>query len=224
MRQEILIEGRVCRLFGKAAAPKRLIWMADQNESAEEGYELISRLAGDRPFLLTSVPVHDWFRELSPWPAPPVFGGKAFGSGAADTLDFLLRCVLPVMNDIGGIPDHTFLGGYSLAGLFALWAGYESGAFAGVAGVSPSVWFPGWEDYTARRTPKAHAVYLSLGDREERTRNPVMARVGDCIRRQRQALESQGVPSILEWNEGNHFREPETRMAKGFAWLMNQGS
>ncbi|NLD83774.1 MAG: esterase [Clostridiales bacterium] len=201
----------------------RLIWMADQDESAEEEYGLISRLIGDRPFLLASVPVRDWFSDLYPWPAGPVFGKEAFGSGAGDTLAFLTQRLLPALEAIGR-KAATFLGGYSLAGLFALWAGYESGAFAGVAGVSPSVWFPGWEDYTARRTPKARAVYLSLGDREERTRNPVMARVGDCIRRQRQALESQGVPSILEWNEGNHFREPETRMAKGFAWLMNQGS
>lgn len=224
MQRDLPVEGRVCHLFGEADAPMRLIWMAGQDESAEEEYGLISRLVGERPFLLASVPVQDWFSDLSPWPAGPVFGKEAFGSGAGDTLAFLTQRLLPALEAIGGEAAHTFLGGYSLAGLFALWAGYESDAFSGVAGVSPSVWFPGWEDYTARRTPKAHAVYLSLGDREERTRNPVMARVGDCIRRQRQALESQGVPSILEWNEGNHFREPETRMAKGFAWLMNQGS
>lgn len=223
MQRDLPVEGRVCHLFGEADTPQRLIWMAGQDESAEEEYGLISRLIGERPFLLASVPVRDWFSDLSPWPADPVFGKEAFGSGAGDTLAFLTQRLLPALEAIGG-EAATFLGGYSLAGLFALWAGYESDAFSGVAGVSPSVWFPGWEDYTAHRTPKARAVYLSLGDREERTRNPVMARVGDCIRRQRQALESQGVPSILEWNEGNHFREPETRMAKGFAWLMNQGS
>ena len=29
---------------------------------------------------------------------------------------------------------------------------------------------------------RTDSVYLSLGDREEKTRNPVMATVGDCIR------------------------------------------
>ena len=26
---------------------------------------------------------------------------------------------------------------------------------------------------------------------------------------------------ILEWNEGNHFKDPDIRTAKGFAWLLN---
>ena len=26
----------------------------------------------------------------------------------------------------------------------------------------------------------------------------------------------------LEWNEGNHFRDAGLRMAKAFAWVMNQ--
>lgn len=26
----------------------------------------------------------------------------------------------------------------------------------------------------------------------------------------------------LEWNPGNHFREPDVRTAKGFCWVMGQ--
>ena len=68
-------------------------------------------------------------------------------------------------------------------------------------------------------------VYLSLGDKEEKTKNPVMATVGDSIRRLHQTYEeSNGIETVLEWNEGNHFRGPELRMAKGFAWVMNRES
>ena len=66
------------------------------------------------------------------------------------------------------------------------------------------------------------AVYLSLGDREERTRNPVMAQVGDAIRTGSDILKETGIDSILEWNNGNHFTEPDLRTAKAFAWLMNK--
>ena len=30
------------------------------------------------------------------------------------------------------------------------------------------------------------------------------------------------IPCVLEWNEGNHFKEPELWTAKGFAWLLNR--
>ncbi|MBQ3918704.1 MAG: esterase, partial [Oscillospiraceae bacterium] len=62
---------------------------------------------------------------------------------------------------------------------------------------------------------------LSLGDREEKTRNAVMASVGDCIRRGYHMLSEQGVDTILEWNQGNHFREPDIRTAKAFSWMLS---
>ena len=66
------------------------------------------------------------------------------------------------------------------------------------------------------------AVYLSLGDREEKTGNPVMSRVGDAIRRAAFLLEESGRACVLEWNKGNHFKNPDLRTAKAFAWLMNR--
>ena len=70
--------------------------------------------------------------------------------------------------------------------------------------------------------PLAKAVYLRLGDKEEKARNPVMASVGDAIRRQQALLAAQGISHMLEWNAGNHFVDADIRMAKGFAWLMKQ--
>ncbi len=32
-------------------------------------------------------------------------------------------------------------------------------------------------------------------------------------------LKDRGVSCVLEWNEGNHFKEPDIRTAKAFAWL-----
>ena len=33
-------------------------------------------------------------------------------------------------------------------------------------------------------------------------------------------LAGQGVDCVLEWNKGNHFKEPDIRTAKAFAWLI----
>ena len=67
---------------------------------------------------------------------------------------------------------------------------------------------------------KSETVYLSLGDREEKTRNSVMSQVGNCIRMGYGWLIEHGINCNLEWNQGNHFREPDIRIAKAFAWVM----
>ena len=76
-------------------------------------------------------------------------------------------------------------------------------------------------DLMEERKILSRHVYLSLGDREERARNPVMATVGDRMRAAYALLQARGMDCVLEWNEGNHFTEPEIRTAKGFAWCFN---
>ena len=68
----------------------------------------------------------------------------------------------------------------------------------------------------------APKVYLSLGNKEEKTRNPVMAQVGDAIRALPDIFTPQGAACTLEWNEGNHFRDPDLRLAKAFTRLLAQ--
>ena len=65
-----------------------------------------------------------------------------------------------------------YAGGYSMAGLFSLWAAYQTDAFASVAAASPSIWFPDFLQYMKEHGIRTESVYLSLGDREEKTRNP----------------------------------------------------
>ena len=91
-----------------------------------------------------------------------------------------------------------------------------------VAAASPSVWFPDFVGYMKENKIKCDAVYLSLGDKEERTKNAVMSKVGDCIRESYDLLTGQGIECALEWNKGGHFKEPAWRTAKGFAWVMNE--
>lgn len=114
-----------------------------------------------------------------------------------------------------------YIGGYSLAGLFALWAAYQTDIFSGVAAASPSMWFPDFDEYMKKNEIKTGTVYLSLGDREEKARNPVMATVGDRIREAHALLDELDVNCKLEWNEGNHFKDADIRTAKAFSWVMN---
>ena len=89
---------------------------------------------------LTAFTVDDWNKELSPWEAPAVFGDEGFGEGAEETLKEVLAYCTDSSKDY-------YIGGYSLAGLFALWAVHKTDVFRGVAAVSPSMWFPGFDEF-----------------------------------------------------------------------------
>ena len=164
-------------------------------------------------FMLAAFRVNDWNTDLSPWEAPAVFGKDGFGGRASETLQ-------EIENYCEDKKKTFFIGGYSLAGLFSLWAAYQSNRFSGVAAASPSVWFPDFTEYMKTHTIKTGKVYLSLGDREEKVKNPIMATVGERIRAAHEILKEQKVNTILEWNEGNHFKDPELRTAKAFSWVL----
>ena len=162
-------------VFGNEAAPDVLIQPVDSHDLGfiEDEVKEIRRLAGE-DFCLLAVRTDDWNRDLSPWQAPAVFGTEGFGGRADRTLEEILKLC-------GNEGRRYFIGGYSLAGLFALWAAVRTDRFAGVAAASPSVWFPGFVEYLREHDIQCPSVYLSLGDREEKTRNPVMAAVGAGI-------------------------------------------
>ena len=207
--------------YGDPAADTLLIQMVDDHdlEVIEKEIAHIKELTGGQNFCLKAVRVNSWNTDLSPWPAPAVFGDEDFGEGASRTLEILLREIIP---EILSENEKIYFGGYSLAGLFALWAGYQTDFFEGIAAASPSIWFPGFTDYMRANTLQAGAVYLSLGDREERTKNPFMSQVGNAIRDGYAVLRNAGINCTLEWNKGNHFKNPDLRTAKAFAWLMTQ--
>ena len=217
------LAGRECRLETGPAPEVLLVEPIDENDLGFLQRETDYLTAhAPRPFALATFLIRDWNRELTPWAAEPVFGKEPFGAGAPQTLAFITEALIPQLEQrypaLAGAP--VVLGGYSLAALFALWAGYESSRFAGIAAASPSVWYPGWLDYARARQPQAGRIYLSLGDAEERTRNRTMATVGACIREQSDLLARQGIDATLEWNPGNHFQDTDLRTAKGFVWAM----
>ena len=67
---------------------------------------------------------------------------------------------------------------------------------------------------------QVQCIYLSLGDREERTKNATMAAVGDNIRALNHELTERGKSCTLEWNNGGHFKDADLRTARAFCWAM----
>ena len=210
--------------YGTEDATTVLVQMTDAHEepSLPREQELICASCPDEKILLAAVRVDTWNDDLSPWPAPPVFGKDTFGGKASQTLARLHDEILPCVRQRLAHPDDArfLIGGYSLAALFALYACYETDAFAACAAASPSVWFPSWLDYARQHTMHPQTVYLSLGDREPRAKNPTMARVGACIEAQAELLADAGKTTTLAWESGGHFKDSDQRTARAFAWCI----
>ena len=199
---------------------------------------------------LVSVGVDLWEENFSPWCAPRVFAkGPNFGDGAQKTLDILInQVVLWAESDLTEPPAYRALVGYSLAGLFSLWAGVSpqlsdaaapqvargvargsqldapATTFQRIGAVSGSFWFPGLLDYVDQQlnggaVGLTHA-YLSLGDREARTPNPQIMHVRENAELLASKLENAGITSTFELNRGNHFQNVKGRMQKALDWLV----
>lgn len=228
MRRERIIGNKQCYIYENSLASDIVIQAVGEHEleSLDREVEKSRELAQDHPFILIAFLISDWNKELPPWEAPAVFGKDDFGAGASDTLTYITEELLPEIEKSYPTDDEKryFLGGYSLAGLFALWASYQTELFQGIAAVSPSVWFPKWDRFILENEIHASRVYLSLGDKEEKAKNKVLAKVGNNIRQQyeRMCKESGVKECKLEWNPGNHFVDSEIRMAKGIAWLLEE--
>ena len=178
--------------------------------------------AGARPFSMAAIPVADWNGDLSPWSAPQPFRGGAAFTGGADAFLHALEAALPAVRAALSAPDAPcFLAGYSMGGLFAVYALYRSAAFSGAVSASGSLWFPDFAAFTADRAPARipEKVYFSLGDRESRTKNPLFRRTEEDTRALCAAMRAMGVQSVFELNPGGHFQDPEKRMARGIAWI-----
>ena len=201
---------------------------------------------------LVNVCVDLWEENFSPWCAPRVFAkGPNFGDGAQKTLDTLIDQVIPwTESDLTEPPAYRVLVGYSLAGLFSLWAGVSqpgapqqvargcqsdtatgapaapqlAATFQRIGAVSGSFWFPGLLDYVDQQLSGGAVglthAYLSLGDREARTPNPQIMHVRKNAELLASRFENAGITSMFELNRGNHFQNVEGRIQKALDWLV----
>ena len=222
-KENFVIDNKSCIGYITDVAKYLLIQPVDEHDIEVLDNEVAEiQKNTDKQFSLIAFKIEDWNNELPPWEAPPAFGNKSFGSGAKDTLEFIESRLIPTVKeryDIS-VDVQVILGGYSLAGLFSLWSAYKSNTFSGIATASPSVWFNGWEEFMNNNTPLSNTIYLSLGDTEEKTKNKVMSKVGDNIRKQEQLLKNNNINTILEWNKGGHFSDSDIRIAKAFTWCI----
>ncbi len=164
---------------------------------------------------LVTVPCENWERDLSPWQAPRAFrGGEDFTGGADDFLRRLCEAIPALEAELGVTPCERMIAGYSLAGLFSLYALYKTDLFSRAASASGSLWYDGFLAF-AEKTPFAgevRGIALSVGDREKETKNPRMRSVEDDTRAYAALCRTRGVAVDFTLNPGGHFSDPDRRL------------
>ena len=78
---------------------------------------------------------------MVPWDSPPAFKNAAPCTGGADNyLRLLILEIIPMAEEeLNGVPCWRGIAGYSLAGLFALYAIYQTDLFSRVGSISGSL-------------------------------------------------------------------------------------
>lgn len=101
-------------LFGHG---NRIVFIPEKAGSAER----ISEMVG-QDIVIAALDGVDWNNDLTPWRAPGLRSGE-FGDGAEKFLRALTGDVIPMTLERLSVEEYElYLAGYSLAGLFAVWA------------------------------------------------------------------------------------------------------
>ena len=219
------INGKAVDVFLETEPGAPIIYL---NTFASEGQKVFesTRVTGSPPFTLVAISGLDWNRDMAPWDSPAAFKkGEPFTGGAGDYLRLLVEEIIPrAERELAGPLAWRGIAGYSLAGLFALYAIYQTDVFSRVGCMSGSLWFPGFKEYIFSHEPKRRpdCIYFSLGDKEAKTRNPILKTVQENTEKIQTFYQNKGIDTVFQLNPGNHFVQGSERTVAGIQWLLNR--
>ena len=219
------INGKAVDVFLETEPGAPIIYLNTFSGEGQKVYEA-AQAVGCPLFSLVTISNLDWNQDMAPWDSPAAFKeGEPFTGGADDYMRLLAGEIIPrVEKDLASPPAWRGIAGYSLAGLFALYTIYQTDVFSRVGCISGSLWFPGFKEYIFSHEPKRwpDCIYFSLGDKEAKTRNPVLKTVQENTEEIQTFYQNKGIDTVFQLNPGNHFVQGIERTAAGIQWLLNR--
>ena len=212
-------------IFPCSESESPVIYLNTFHDESQKVYET-AQATGCPPFTLVAISNLDWNQDMAPWDSPAAFKkGEPFTGGAGDYLRLLVEEIIPrAEKELVGPPAWRGIAGYSLAGLFALYTIYQTDVFSRVGCMSGSLWFPGFKEYIFSHEPKRRpdCIYFSLGDKEAKTRNPVLKTVQENTEEIQAFYQGEGIDTVFQLNSGNHFVQGIERTIAGIQWLLSK--
>ena len=223
--QPFTIGSKTVSIFPSIEPEAPIIYLNTFSDEGQKVY-VAAQPDGCPPFTLVSISDLDWNHDMAPWDSPAALKkGEPFTGGADDYLRLLVEEIIPrAEKEFPGPPTWRGIAGYSLAGLFALYAIYQTDVFSRVGCMSGSLWFPGFKEYIFSHEPKRRpdCIYFSLGDKEAKTRNPVLKTVQQNTEEIQTFYQNKVIDTVFQLNPGNHFVQGIKRTIAGIQWLLNR--
>lgn len=220
-----LIGGKIIDVFTCQSQELPIIYLNTVSTEGQTVFEA-AQAYGSPPFALVAIRNLDWNHDMAPWDCPSVFKNSASYTGGANKfLRLMTEEIIPIVEkEINGFPRWRGIVGYSLAGLFALYAVYQTDVFNRVGSISGSLWFPKIKEYIFSHVPThwPDSMYFSLGDKESNTKNPALQSVQQNTEDIFAFYRSKGINTVLQLNPGNHYNHAIERIAAGVAWMLNR--
>lgn len=157
---------------------------------------------------------YDWNYCMTPWKYHDKNMGKTGGGE-----EFLSWFISEIYDEKY---QRQYIGGYSLGGIFALFAACEKELFDGVMSVSGSLWYPGALEYFNEKSigKRIGKIYMSLGDKESLTKNAEREKVGFNTEKLAEVF-GKTKEVFFEYNRGGHFTDINGRIAKSILTEIN---
>jgi len=229
MIKEIKIENKFVSVFCNKNH-KENIPVIILNTYENEGKKIFERCnkIQTRDFILIAISNLDWNNDMTPWDAHQENNYSNGYLGKADTyLKILLEKIIPetkkyIEDELNVNTRYYAIAGYSLGGLFAIYSAYRTNLFSRIASASGSFWYPNFIEFANKNTISENIdkIYFSLGNKESKVRNEVLAKVEENTKNLEQMYKLQGIKTIYEENDGNHFKDAVLRMTKGIKWIL----
>ncbi len=219
------MEGKQVDIYPSEMPDAPVIYLQTFGHEGSQVYKELQKMNGP-DFNMVAISKLSWDQDMTPWDCPPTskFDTPCTG-GADDYLKILTEEILPAAEkELLGTPAWRGLAGYSLAGLFAVYAIYKADLFSRIATMSGSLWFPDFKEYifTHEMKRKPDAAYFSLGDKESQTDNPYFKTTQGNTAEIQQFFEEQGIDSVFILNPGNHYKDGDKRTAAGIDWILRR--
>lgn len=175
-------------------------------------------------FNLLTIHNLNWYQDLVPWDSESIFKGDEPFVGQADLyLKLLTDTIIPkVIAQHKLEPQYLALGGYSLAGLFAVYANFKCDLFTKIASMSGSLWYPKFIDFIKEHTlsPTLKEAFFSIGN-ENVKRNRYLCNIKENTKEIAELFKARGIKTSFIQNEGGHQHQVPLRVKQGLDFLVS---
>ena len=218
-------DNKTISIFPCSESESPVIYLNTFLDEGQKVYEA-AQAAGCPPFTLVAISELEWNHDMVPWDSPSAFKNAEPCTGGADEyLRLLTEEIIPATErELPRPPRWRGIAGYSLAGLFALYAICQTDLFSRVGSMSGSLWFPSVKEYIFSHEPKRwpDCMYFSLGDKESKPRNQVLRNVRQNTEEIQAFYQAKGIDTVFQLNPGNHYDHAAERTAAGLCWLLSR--